>query len=487
MSRINTNIPSLIAQRVLAKQTNAMNTSLFRLSTGYRINVGKDDPAGLIASENLRTEKAAIQAALTNISRANNVVGAAEGGLDEINALLIELESLVDRSASEASISDDERDANQLQIDAILTSINRIANNTEFQGRKLLSGDLAYSTSGVTAASNYFQGVTINAARIPNNSFRTVNVEVIGSAQLGQINWAGSVVAGGSVTLQVTGNRGAETLTFSSGTAIADMAIAVNDTTGYTGVSAFASAGGGGTLVFNSTQYGSSQFVTVKVLQDTGAGFAASLDAGDQGDGKDEGQDATVSINGISAVTDGLRASMRSQALSVDIDLMAAFGTRDGSLNSTQSFDITGGGANFMISPTVSLSGMASLGIQAVDTGSLGDSSVGALSSLATGQTNSLTSKNFADAQIIIRAGQDYVAQLRGRLGAFQKNTLQTIANSLQVTFENTAAAEASIRETDFASETSNMTRAQILVQAALSTLRLANAQPQMVLALLGS
>ncbi|MFH1747499.1 MAG: flagellin [Planctomycetota bacterium] len=485
MSRINTNIPSLVAQRVLTKQNAAMNNSLFRLSTGYRINTGRDDPAGLIASENLRAEKTAIQAAITNISRANNVVGSAEGGLVEINSLLIELEDLVDRSANEAGISQDERNANQLQIDAILTSINRIASNTEFQGSKLLSGDLAYTTSGVTAASNYFQNVEINAARLPNDSYRTVTVEVTGSAQLGQLTWTGSEVQNGTVTIQVAGNRGTETLTFSSGTTITDMAAAINQATDLTGVSAFASTGGTDTLVLNSSNYGSSEFVSVQVLTDGGTGFATNLSAGDQGDGRDNGQDASVSINGVTAITDGLRASMRSQALSVDIDLKAAFGTRDGSLNSSQTFYITGGGANFMLSPTVSLSGMESLGIQAVDTGSLGDSSSGYLSSLATGQINALNTRNYVNAQNIIRAAQDHVSQLRGRLGAFQKNTLQSTANSLQITFENTAAAESTIRETDFASETSNMTRAQILVQTATNTLRLANAQPQNVLALL--
>ncbi len=69
MSRINTNIPSLVAQRVLANQSASLSTSIYRLSTGYRINSGKDDPAGLIASESLRCEQQAIQAAITNISR----------------------------------------------------------------------------------------------------------------------------------------------------------------------------------------------------------------------------------------------------------------------------------------------------------------------------------------------------------------------------------------------------------------------------------
>jgi flagellin len=484
MSRINTNIPSLVAQRVLNAQNNALTTSLYRLSTGYRINTGKDDPAGLIASENLRAEKQAINAALTNVARANNIVASAEGGLVEINSLLLELEDLIDRSANEAGISEDERDANQLQIDAILESINRIANNTEFQGRKLLSGELAYTTSGVAGASDYFDNVAINAAKIPANGYRSVTVEVTGSAQLARMVYDASATGSGTVTIQITGKLGSEVFTFASNTAVADMATAINQSKDMTGVSAYVSGTGStAALVMTSTQYGSSQFVTVKVLD--GAAYFTALQAGDAGDETDYGQDASVKINGVTAITDGLRASVRSNALSVDIDLTARFGTM-ATAQTSKTFTITGGGADFMISPTVSLAGLASMGIQAVDTGSLGNATYGYLSSLATGQSNALSTGNYAQAQRIVRAAQEQVAQLRGRLGAFQKNSLETVANSLRVTLENTMAAESSIRETDFASETSNLTRSQILVQSAINTLRLANAQPQTVLALLG-
>ena len=138
-----------------------------------------------------------------------------------------------------------------------------------------------------------------------------------------------------------------------------------------------------------------------------------------------------------------------------------------------------------MISPTVSMGGLESLGIQAVSTGSLGKTAIGFLASVATGQTNALSTGNYATAQRILRESQDQVSMLRGRLGAFQKDTLETTANSLQITLENTTAAEAAIRDTDFATETSNLTRAQILVQSATTVLRLANAAPQNVLALL--
>ena len=107
MSRITTNVPSMLAQRVLAQQNRALATSLERLSTGLRINRGSDDPAGLIASENLRAEKAAISSAIGNAERAEQVINVAEGGLQEISDMLVELQSLVGKSANEAGITAD--------------------------------------------------------------------------------------------------------------------------------------------------------------------------------------------------------------------------------------------------------------------------------------------------------------------------------------------------------------------------------------------
>ncbi len=468
MSRINTNIPSMVATRILRFQNRSLNQALTRLSTGLRINTGADDPAGLIASESLRAEKVAISAAIQNIGRANNVVATAESGLDEINKLLLELEDLVTKSANEAGISADERDANQLQIDAILESINRIASSAEFQGRKLLDGTLDYTTSNI--ATSALADVNVLAARIPNNGYLNVAIEVTQSAQLAYIDYSASATGAGTTTIEITGNLGTEVFSFASKTAIADVAAAINQSKDLTGVSAYVS---GNLLRMTSTQYGSDQFVKINVLAGT---FSTSK-------AEDFGQDAGVLVNGVAANVQGLNARVRSATVSLDLELTADLGTKVGG---TTSFQVTGGGADFMISPTVSLTGLASLGITSVSTGKLGKSSTGFLSSLASGQANDLKSGNFAVAQRIIRAAQTQVAELRGRLGAFQKNTLETMANALRVTLENTTAAESSIRDADFAVETSNLTRAQILVQSATNVLRLANAQPQAVLALLG-
>ena len=128
MSRINQNVGSMVAQRVLSQQNMDLSKTLNRLSTGLRIVRGSDDPAGLIASENLRAEKAAINSAMNNAERAEQVVNVAEGGLQEISSMLVELQSLVTSTANEAGVSTEEKEANQLQIDSILQSIDWIAN-----------------------------------------------------------------------------------------------------------------------------------------------------------------------------------------------------------------------------------------------------------------------------------------------------------------------------------------------------------------------
>src|SRR5207253_2696720 len=132
MSRINTNVNSLIAQRVLGQQNKNLTKSLERLSTGLRINRGADDPAGLIASEKLRSEKASLTSALGNAERADQIVNVAEGGLSEINSLLTQVQGLVTSTANDAGLSSDEKAANQLQVDTILQTIDRIASTTSF-------------------------------------------------------------------------------------------------------------------------------------------------------------------------------------------------------------------------------------------------------------------------------------------------------------------------------------------------------------------
>lgn len=475
MSRINTNVPALLAARNLTNNQAAMNTALQRLSTGLRVNSGKDDPAGLIASENLRSEKTAINAAIDNANRAANMVSVAEGGLQEVNDLLVQLEDLVDRSANVSALSDEERQANQLQIDSILDSINRIANTTSFQGKKLLNGNFDYTIAGLNTAE--LANVRINSAKIPEGSSRNVVVQVTASAKYGQLTYNNSALGASAVSLQVAGNYGTAMLSFSKSAKVSAIAYAINQVTEMTGVSATLGASNT-SLTFKSVGYGDTAFVSVKAI-DPGSSFAVT-DAGGNTVSNSNGTNASVLINGNTAITDGLKASVRTGDLSVDVILDPAF-DKPGS----SSFTISGGGATFSLAPEQSLAGRESIGITSVATSSLGDSAVGFLSSLGTGQTHQLSAKKFGSAQRIIRSAIAQVSSLRGRLGAFQKETIQSTMNSLKVAYENTAAAESAIRDADFAVETSNMTRAQILVQSSTSVLQMANQAPQNVLALL--
>jgi flagellin len=151
---------------------------------------------------------------------------------------------------------------------------------------------------------------------------------------------------------------------------------------------------------------------------------------------------------------------------------------------STTSFVITGGGAKFQLGARVSSNQQVSIGIGSVAATSLGTEEVGFLNTLANDGPNSLAS-NPTQAGKILELAITQVATLRGRLGAFEKNTLDTNISSLQVALENVTSSESSIRDADFAAETSAMTRAQILTQAGTSVLATANSTPQQVLSLL--
>jgi flagellin len=125
------------------------------------------------------------------------------------------------------------------------------------------------------------------------------------------------------------------------------------------------------------------------------------------------------------------------------------------------------------------------MGIPSIAATNLGSAEVGYLSDLLSGGSASLISGNMTTASSIIESAVKQISILRGRLGAFEKNTLDTNVNSLTVALENVTSSESSIRDADFAEETSNMTRAQILVQAGTTVLSTANSMPKNVLSLL--
>jgi flagellin len=446
-----------------------LSMRLERLSSGLRINRGSDDPAGLIASESLRSEIAGLTQAIDNSTRANNVIATAEGSLNEVSSLLLQMRSLINQSANEGALSDQEIEANQLQIDSILSSIDRIANTTQFNGVKLLNGTLDYTMSNVAPAN--LSSVQIFSANVPEGSTQQVLVELKASAKVATYNWAYSSLTGGNATIQIGGNQGSQIFNFTSGMSAGGMMKVINNSKDLTGVTASLSTNN--TLILRSQGYGSSQYVTIQEIND-GANKFTNL--------TETGTDANVQVNGTKATTDGLNAKVRAGGLDMELSLSETFGKTIG--NTT--FYIKGGGALFQLGPDVTPNGQYRMGIQSIATGSLGSSQVGRLSEIGSDGTASLVGKKYQQAQKIVDKAIQQVATLRGRLGGFQKNQLQTNINSQQIALENARASESAIRDADYASETAAMTRAQILVQSTTQILAMANQQPQNVLSLLG-
>ncbi len=475
MARINTNVASMTAQRGLANSQKALNTTLQRLSSGLKINRGADDPAGLIASEGLRSEIAGINQAVDNSQRASNVISTAEGALNEVASLLLNIKSLVVQAANSGALSQDEIAANQLQVDSAVDSITRISNSTTFAGLHLINGSLDYITSGVDSTA--IQALQINQANFGTQTDIPVHVDVLTSARPAALNFAASSVTA-NVTLEVTGREGVNTLTFTAGTKASAIAYAVNSIKDSTGVSAGlinpADATDG--ISFYSTGFGSKSFVSVTAQ----SGGFATTDAGGSAKSREIGRDAVATVNGALTVGDGLDIKMNTATLDLNFTLSKTVGVGQ------SNFAITGGGALFQLGAQVNSNQQVNVGIQSVAASKLGDATTGFLNDVVTGGSSTLVGGNARGASQIVEKAISQVAILRGRLGAFEKNTLDTNMNSLSVALENVTSSESSIRDADFATETSNLTRAQILTQAGTSVLATANSSPQSVLSLLG-
>jgi flagellin len=472
MARINSNVGAVVAQRHLNTSYGNLNRTIQRLSSGLRITRGADDPAGLIASERLRSEISAVGQAISNTQRASNIIATTEGALDEVSRLLNDIQDLIVEAANEGALSDDEIRANQLQVDSAIESITRIANATTFAGRHLLNGSLDYVTSGVNNA--VIDSLAIHGVQFGTSPFIPVNIQVITSAQPGELRY-NSLATTSNVSIEISGPYGATTLQFAAGTSAPGMVTAINLVSDATGVSAVATASG---IAMYSQLLGSKQFVAVKTLP--GSGPFPTADALGNALQRDAGRDAVALINGATSFGEGNKLTLKTATLDMSLELDRTFGL------GTTSFSITSGGALFQVGPEVNSNLQVNIGVRSVTASQLGNSELGFLSQVLSGGAASLVSGNAGSAQRIVTESLRQVSVMRGRLGAFEKNTLDTNVNQLGITLENLIASESAIRDADFAMETSNLSRAQILVNAGTSVLALANQTPQSVLSLLG-
>ncbi|MEQ8848482.1 flagellin [Botrimarina sp.] len=295
-------------------------------------------------------------------------------------------------------------------------------------------------------------------------------------------NTAGGAATGGSqgiasaVVFELTGSNGSEVLSFGAGTTLTGIINGINLLSDATGVQARANGTTSTTLELFSTTYGRDSVVDIEVISEAATGvFTTGL--ANTGQERVVGVDALAAVNGVAATTNGNRLSINTSTLDLNLTLAEDF-------TGSAAFTITGGGAKFQLGPDVVSNQQARLGIGSVNTSRLGGVS-GKLFQLENGGSFDLSTDPNQAAKIIEEA-IDQVTSLRGRLGAFQRTTLETNKNALNDTLSNLTEAESSIRDADFAEETASLTRSQILVQSGTRVLAIANQNPQNVLALLG-
>lgn len=495
--RINNNISALNAARQLRTSNGKLSMSLERLSTGLKINSGKDDPAGLIISEQLRSQIVGLKQAVTNAQDAINLVGTAEGALSEVSSLLLSIRRLAIDSANAGATDQDQLDANQAEVDSAVTSINRIANTTQYAGKKLLNGTAGFQVEEIAAG---IKDVQISRAVFGTAETIEVKYKIIEPAKFAEITI--DLGATGKLTsssvVQFTGPSGGQQIAFGVDSTADEIIATVRTLQGNTGVTARKGATDN-EIVFVSTDVGSDQRISLtdidgdKVLfGNGGANIIAAT-----------GEDMQGSVNGVLAhgfrneltvagpqfsghLTFNYNAIVDS-AIPVDAtSAQAAEVVPSGVLNDTDangSFKLVTKGLVFQLGAFTDPNFQETMGIDDVNAQNLGVAE-GRLSSIVAGGINNLSSDPDQAAKIIDGAIND-VAKVRARLGAIQKNTFETAINSLEISIENLTASESRIRDLDFAEETVTFTRNQILVQAGTSIAAQANASAQSVLKLL--
>ena len=483
---INTNLASLNAQRNLDHSQASLATSLQRLSSGLRINSAKDDAAGLSISERMGSQIRGLNQAARNANDAISLAQTTEGNLSEISNVLQRIREIAVQSANDTNTTAD-RTSLQNEVTSLTAEIDRIANAAQFNGSNLLDGSFTSKTFQVGANSGQSIAVAISGAK---------------NSDLGLTGSATVSVAGSTAALSFT-----PTTTTISGIAIGSLS---DDGVSYVGAT---KSGATSTLAIANainaqTTTGVSAKATTSVTSTAITGHALATVAGE------------MSINGvdIGALAVAASAADRSAQLIVAINaksgstgvvataaslttytLTAADGrniaisstataTTDGHSTAANIATATG----FAVSNAVAITNYGQLTLTAGKNIVVAGAAIGTASPIAIGtyvksgsSTVDVSSQILSSSAISqIDSAIDTINTQRATLGTVQSRFESVIAN-LKTSSENVSAARGRIRDTDFAAETANMTRNQVLQQAGVAMLAQANALPNIVLSLL--
>ncbi len=485
--RINTNVSAMNAYRNVSQTTGEYSKSMTRLSTGLRINDAADDPAGLIISEKFRAQITGIQTAIQNSQDAVNYAKTAEGALGEVNTLLRDARSLAVASANTGTLTSAQIQANQNQLNSIISSINRIASNTQFGTKKLLDGSSGVSASvtNSTAIKAISIGGSLNGSSVVTDS--AVTVDVTTAAQKAVLNAAGmteNAITIGSQALYLAAAIGAdagsftingETFTASATDTWGGLIDKINQASGRTGVVADSEYGGGaGNIRLTSVGYGAN--AKINLADANGVILSAAGTATDAG------------VNAVATVTAGTAGAGGTS-------LSAVF---TGGANGANGLTLTDSSGNSVLlteagNTVATNAGAAQLSVGnsqfqiGANAGQTANLSIGNFSAatLAIASLDLTSASGASTALTAIDNAIDQVTRARGDIGSFQRNVLESNIRSLGISKENLSATESTIRDTDVAQEMTNFTKLQILQQAGMSMLAQANSAPQSVLSLL--
>lgn len=480
--RINTNIAAMNALRNLGLTSDSLSRTVERLSSGLRVNRASDDPAGLIISENLRAYIAGIQQAVNNAQDAANLVKTAEAALEELHNALRGIRQLVIHAGNTGVNDKTALQADQNQIRSLIDTINRIAEQTSFGSKKLLDG-----TAGIAAQvvdPSKLAGVFIGGifgGEATGTGYVAVSIlqSATRASYSGSITYASvTAVIGKTGSIVING----QTINVASGDTVQSLIDKINAIANLTGVGAqFNFAGGSGVIQLTQRNYGSQY----KIVFHDGAGLIANAGTGADVAGVDAVANVEARTNagtsiavlftgGRSTGDTGLRLS---DTYGNVLLLTEAGNTASGTNNLAL---ITAGNLQFQVGPSAgnwvrfSLFDVHAnrLGTTAVDGKSVADIDV-----TLEGSTD--------EALKIVDDAISQISRLRGDLGSFHRNILETNMRALNIVRENLAASESTIRDANFAEEITNLTKQQILMQSGLAVLAQANSLPQLVSSLL--
>lgn len=468
--RINTNGSSLLARHQLGVTDLRSQRNLQRMSTGLRINRSADDPTGMALSESLRAQIGAMRQVSDNSRSAGDLVTVAEAGLSQISDLLHGIrEAIV--FATNGTASPDQLAAEQDFVDSAVESIRRIARTTRFGEIPLLNGDAGFDITNVdTAGILEIRPVRIQFNPITDPTTFTVNVTTAATAA----QLTPGAVAGGDVTIQIEGPDGSAVLTLASGTTALQTAAAIQELRDLTGVYA------SGTDILTES-FGSSATLRMEVL--SGSGTIGGLSAGQVL--FDTGTDAAATFGGGSAAARGNTLLVDNSFFSGEIELQAG-------VTGAYTFDVLRSGLLFQLGGTTTEVDQERVGIPSMEPEFLGKSEVtiggetegGFLASLVTGEDNDLFTNTNNAFRILDLSVQD-LNSARAALGAILANVIDPAGRSADVAVENLTAADSSLRDADFAFESAEFARNQVLFQSGVAVLGQANQIPQKVLRLL--